>query len=607
MKRLASSVCRLRRLRDDEGGVVAPAVAVLAISLLGAAGLALDVGLYYLGNADLRSATEAAALSAAVDPAQARQRATDYLVRNGYPASVLKTWQVGYYCANIDPRYPAGSRFVTASNLADCPGSSAQNAVRLTTGKPSRHFLTGVIGMSGAIPDLTATASAARIDEAGITITSGLLTVTNTLLNSVNDLLGTLLGIKLRLSTADVEALMGGNVDAGKFFDALASRTGRTGTYSQLMQGTYGMQDITLAAADAAYNPATAAALRTIGGVAGNAYKVPFTQNGVPLFGLGVWKNMPVGGSSVRPALRAGLNAYQLVTYTAQAGPGVIDASKLVSLAAPNSTVQVKAVASGLPDRPRFAFGPAGEIRVGTSMLRLQLDVELVNLGIPGILDARAHVPLVLDVAAAEAEIAGGGIECAGQAEQKGQTLVRINTKSGLVNGYVGELVSPGKVSKQMPTLQDSDFKNADFFKLSLVGIPLATLQGKVIVKPVVGASNSVAIFGRGGPAVIGAPEAAGTGVVVGNRGMVGSTVSALSNSLLASNSLRACAVGSLLCVNPDTAALANLKTVLDRTGSLLGNVADPLLDNVLAALGIELGHATVWTTGVRCGVPVLI
>jgi uncharacterized membrane protein len=39
----------------------------------------------------------------------------------------------------------------------------------------------------------------------------------------------------------------------------------------------------------------------------------------------------------------------------------------------------------------------------------------------------------------------------------------------------------------------------------------------------------------------------------------------------------------------------------------LLGNVADPLLDNVLAALGIELGHATVWTTGVRCGVPVLI
>jgi uncharacterized membrane protein len=39
----------------------------------------------------------------------------------------------------------------------------------------------------------------------------------------------------------------------------------------------------------------------------------------------------------------------------------------------------------------------------------------------------------------------------------------------------------------------------------------------------------------------------------------------------------------------------------------LAGSTADPLLDNLLAALGVQLGHATVWVNGARCGVPVLV
>jgi len=38
-----------------------------------------------------------------------------------------------------------------------------------------------------------------------------------------------------------------------------------------------------------------------------------------------------------------------------------------------------------------------------------------------------------------------------------------------------------------------------------------------------------------------------------------------------------------------------------------VGSTVDPLLDSVLAALGIQLGDASVWVTGARCGVPVLI
>lgn len=591
----------LRELRDDERGVIAPAVAVLAISLLAAAGMVLDLGLYYMGNRDLRAATEAAALSAAVNPAQAQQRATDYLIRNGYDASVIKSVEVGFYCANIGAGYPAGSRFVSGSNLADCPGSSAVNgnAVRLVTGKTGRRFMTGVLGSASPIPDLSATASAARIDEAGIAVTSGHLTVTNTLLNSVNKLLGALIGISLRLSTTEIEALMGGNVDAGNFFDALAKRTGQTGTYFQLTQGTYGIGDIALAAADAAGNADTAAALRTFGTAAGNSYRVPLAG----MFGLGVWKNTPVGSADSRPSLRAGLNAYQLITYAAQAGPGVVDASDLVNLLLPSnpgSTVKVVAVASGAAARPRFSFGPAGETNAGTSMLRLQLDVSPIGV---------ATVPLVVDVAAADTSLTA--IECANQTEQNTQTRVTLTANSGLVNIYLGKLLKADGMTKAMPPLTKNDFDFAPLVDTRpLLGPILGIwIDGKAAVAPVVGATNSTVVFGPGGRGTVGSPQAPGQSVTVGNAAQVGNTISGLGSFLGGRNGgLRVC-VGLTGCVidTSDNALLGLVGNVLNSVGSVLNNTADPLLDNVLAALGVELGHATVWVTGARCGVPVLI
>jgi len=46
------------------------------------------------------------------------------------------------------------------------------------------------------------------------------------------------------------------------------------------------------------------------------------------------------------------------------------------------------------------------------------------------------------------------------------------------------------------------------------------------------------------------------------------------------------------------------LHTLLD---PVIKTVLDPLVDNLLAALGIRLGVMDVVVTGVRCGVPVLI
>ncbi|MFC0204662.1 TadG family pilus assembly protein [Novosphingobium soli] len=602
---------RLRGLWRDSRGAIGPAIAVLGVSLLAAAGLFLDVALYYSGNRELRVATESAALAAAMDPTRAEGLASDFLARNGYDASVLRTVEVGYYCANIAQE--SGSRFVAAGSpdIANCPGSSRPNAVRVTTGKPSRQFLVGVLGRASPIPQLAATASAARIDEAGISATSGLLTVSNPLVNAVNELLGGLLGIKLQLSTADIEALLGGNVDAGLFFDALATRAGFDGTYGELTKGTFDLQDIALAAADAAGSPATRSALNAFGTMVGRGYMVPL--NG--LFAVGVWRNMPVGEADVKPALRAGLNAYQLVSYAVQEGPVVVALSDVIQPLVPpplltGTEVRIGAAVTGHPDRPRFAFGPARETKVGTSMLRLQVNVTLLNLPL-GV--ARANVPILIDVAAAEAEIAD--IDCMGQVDQAANTTVRVQARSALVKAYIGTAPA-NALTKPLPPIRAEQIGHTEIAQVGLRLVPLLPLEvvsvkGRAIAEPVLGGDvrESLLTFGPApGNGTIGTPARPGSSLTVPNGAQVGTTVQGLVDSLTGDkDGLRVCLLGGL-CGVGETVVRSDLLPSITRplTGVVAG-VIDPLLTNVLIALGVQLGHASVWVNGVRCGVPVLI
>lgn len=574
----------------DRRGAVAPMIAALGASLVGAAGFALDAGLYYTANRELRVATEAAALAAAMNPAQATARARDALSRNGYDPAILQSVELGRYCP--DAALPSAQRF--DPGFTRCPGNGRANAVRVRTGKPSRQFLTRVLGSANPIPALAATATAARIDEAGVGISSGLLTVTNSLVNSVNDLLGALLGIKLRLSTADVEALMSSNIDAGRFFDALAERVGETGTYSDLTARTAGLRDLLLAAASAADDPATAAALTLVAGQIGGGYPVPLSG----LFGLGVWKDMPVGEAGDRPALRAGMNAYQLLTFAVQSGGGAIDASDALSRVVSGTTVSIAAVATGPMDRPRFSFGPAGETSVGTSALRLKLDLGL-NLSILGI--GVEPVSVLIDIAAARADISA--IDCPDTAEQARDTRVSLLASSGLVNAYIGRPPA-NAMSKPMPPLSADDIAPARI--LTVLGLINADVRA--VAQPVMGNSGTLT-FGPGGQGTIGKPGMPGISASIGNGSQLGTLIASLTSSLTASNGLQVTVLN--LCIPPlcsvsgtRSALIAAITAPL--TG-LVGTTADPLLDNLLRALGIQLGHATLWVTGARCGVPVLV
>lgn len=599
-------------LAEDESGVIGPMVAVLGVSLLGAAGLALDVGLYYQGNRDLRAATEAAALAASMNPYDARARAEDYLVRNGYDASVLKSVEIGRYCADIGQA--AGQRF--DPTMARCPGNGRANAVRLVSSHESRRFLTGILGDAGPIPALSATASAARIDEAGVSVTSDVLTkvvsplldpVTQPLVDVVNGLLGGLLGIPISLGRTDVRGLMQGNVDAGLFFDALAEKEGFTGTYGELVGRSHGLKNVAEAAAEAAATPEAAAALRVFARQVGNGYTVPFEG----LFGLGVWKNMPVGEASDKPALRAGMNAYSLITYAVQSGPTAIDLSKAVGLLVPVNTVKIGLVSSGAGDRPRFAFGPAGEARAGSSALRIGILVDL-PINLVGLASVKVHLPVIVDVGAGQAEISA--IDCAYSSEQAQDTRVSVRVRSGTVNAYIGDTAFD-PMAKSLPVMGASDIRQANLVSIDLVGGLLSLdVKGKAVVQPVAGTStgDQTVTFGPGA----GSPTAPTTPRTVGSSIQLGQTVSGLTRSLLGSDGLDIqpkllgiCLISCdlLKATGVTTVTGQILPEVVGPVTDLLGNVVDPLLTNVLSALGVQLGSATVATTGARCGVPVLI
>lgn len=563
-------------------------VAALGAVLIGATGFALDAGLYYAGSRDLRAVTDAAALAAAINPGQAMERARETLNRNGYDPAVLRSVELGRYCA--DGRLPAEQRF--DPSLARCPGNGRVNAVRVRTGKAPRQYLTRVLGPANPLPDLSATATAARIDEAGIGISSGLLTVTNSLVNSVNDLLGALLGIKLRLSTADVEAMMRSNVDAGLFFDALARRVGEDGSYGDLTARTVGLEDLLRAAAAGAEDAGTAATLNLVAGQVGNGYAVPLAG----LFGLGVWKDMPVGGADERPALRAGINAYQLFSFAVQAGGGTIDLSDAVSMVAGGSTVRIAAMATGPMDRPRFSFGPAGETSVGTSALRLQLQL---GLGISLLGNPPDPLSVLIDIAAARADVTA--IDCPDTAEQARDTRVAVRAQTGLVNAYIG--IPPAQaMTRPMPPISAADIGQARILNL----LNLITADVRAVAQPLMGNSGDL-LFGPGGQGSIGRPGLPGTPASIGNGSQTGTLLSSLVASLSAANGVRV-KVGPL-CVLCDEAGLrlGLLNAIVAPLTALVGGTADPLLDNLLAALGIQLGHATLWATGARCGVPVLV
>jgi uncharacterized membrane protein len=573
---------RLKTLCADRSGAVAPIVAVLGTALVLTAALALDVGAYYSGDRKLQAATEAAALHAAGDPANALARARDYLQRNGYAASVIRSVQAGRYCP--DKSLPATGRFFASAAASPCPGNGLPNAVRVKTRQSGVPYILAMLGGAAAIPDITAAATAAKIDEAGLQISSGAVGLSN---GVVNQLLTLLTGRNIALTAAQVTQLMSSDIDVGIFFDRLATRTGRTGTYSELLSSPVPFSDMLGAAGDAAAvsgSSATSTLLLNLAAQVGSSYNVSLSG----LADLGVWEKMPVGSAEAPTALRAGINSFQLLVYSLQAG-GRAPALSLTS------AVRLSGMATDILSNPRFGYGPANETSAYTAVTRLLLDVD-VNLNVPLLgpvlsligLQSLAKVPLLIEIGSGSASIAN--IQCTSEADQ--DSVVTVNSRASLLKAYIG-VAHSNPLGLPFKPLNQSDFDDATVLG-GVISLKAAVEDPIASAQPVTFRRQNGTI---GRPASAARPAIAGAPVTVTSGSQLGPFLATLGSKIeveLLSNNL------SFL-----------LKPVLSIVGSTVGGVlstvVDPLLTGLLAGLGIQTGTANIWVTGVRCGVPVLV
>lgn len=573
----------------SEDGAAAVIAAVLLTMLLGMAALAVDIGSLQWTKRRLQAATDAAALAAtyALSTGAANTDpqiwADSYLSRNGFAGALAAAPQVGIQCP--DAALAVSARFTpTTDPGAICAGhpefGTGPNAVRVTTRVQAPLFLGGLLLPGRSSVPVAATATAAQIPQAGFYAGTGLLGLDAGMVNAV---LGALLGSNLNLDLASYNGILHANLSALSFFQALATNLGvSAGTYGSLLQADATVQQVLQAEIDALNKVGSVtdvtAAVAGLTALRDQISGSPTLRLG-DLFDLGVWNDLGLGSAEAPPALSATLNAFQLASLAAQVANGAH------AVALPGATLGIPGIASITaaatviepPVGPPFAFGPVG-VQVHTSQVRLQLNLQLLSLlSLGGLLGtAPVNLPVYVEVADGEARLSG--ISCG--FEPATDARVTIDAQPAAVRAFIGTVDASGF---------DNFSVRPDVFPATLVNLAgLLTITGSAETDLGLGTPASLVFT----PADI----AAGTAQRVASAGMLGNLLQVLGSKLV----LKVQLIGLGL----DASALtASLTTLLQPVFAGL----DPLVDGLLAALGIQLGYIDVTATGVRCGAPVLV
>ncbi|MGL4961427.1 MAG: pilus assembly protein TadG-related protein [Inquilinus sp.] len=604
-------------------GAIAPFAALMLLPLIGTAALATDVGLWYAQRRHLQAAADMAALSAAQNPVEASAIAGDLLQRNGFDAEELKSITLGTYCPDFENIKVPADRFLPG--LVACPDGRtppAPNAVMVSAqttvpGVLSRAVLSedegsGQIGGTPGSADdpnlhkVSVQATAARIDEAGFQAGTGLVEVDTQKSALLNAVLGNVLGTSINLTAVQYEGLLNADIDALTFLDALAVNVDvSAGTYDGLLDAKISVGALLQATIDALNKAGavTGIGLQAVQGLVslqGQIVGNPDLTVG-DLMDLGVWKNLPIGGSTAPTALAADLNVFQLVTMAIQ----VANKHNAIYIPALNvelpgiASLQVTATVIEPPKSPPFAFGPKG-MRVHTAQVRLQLKLQLLDLY--GLLGQGIQLPLYVE--AGEGDAVLKDISCG--LEPAEDTRVTVSAKSGVAKAYIGTL--PANLMTNFDhEVSINDIQPAALVDVSLLGIiGIVRVNGRAKVELGSGSYQDL-VFDRADIDDRVAQSVASAGMIDNLLASLGGVDPATGKANL---QLSACVVSLAgLCLIPVKAdalgkTVGALHQLLD---PVIKGVLDPVVDNLLAALGIRLGVMDVVVTGVRCGVPVLI
>ncbi|WP_092150552.1 pilus assembly protein TadG-related protein [Bradyrhizobium sp. NFR13] len=547
----------LKRFRTDQRGNIAIMSAGGMILAVCCAALGVDIGTIAADRRKTQAATDLAAIVAASNLSNATNAARAAVTSNNYPASSLVGVELGTYTANS--AVVAQSRFVT-------PATGTANAARvsLQTATPLyfSHFFTGSNNFT-----IKTTATATTTAIASFSIGSRLASLNGGLLNSV---LGSMLGTTLSLSVMDYNALLGARIDAFSFLSALATRVGLTGvTYDTLLKSNIKIGDIlsaALSAQQAANGSGTATtALSTISQASASV-----TTKIAPgtLIDAGPYANLIVG---VKPKDGVSISLYDLLQATAGVANGTNQIAASVNLGLPG--IASASLTATIGARPQgsgwIAVGTQG-VSVHTAQTRVLLSIQLIGSGSAPLV----NLPVYVEVASGTATL--NKVSCG---------YPNVNTSSVTLG------VTPGIVDAWIGNVTAADLNNVTT-KPNPGPAPLVNLLGVPIVT-----GKAHAGMGNTTPVSV---NFSYSDITSQTKKTVNTTnfTSSLTGSLLGDLNISVLGLGLAI---PGLGGLVT-SIISGATSSI-----DQLLAATLAGLGVGIGQADVWVSGIRCDGAVLV
>ncbi|MBN9049109.1 MAG: hypothetical protein J0H78_06570 [Rhizobiales bacterium] len=548
--------CPIRFAIDTRGSIAVLAAVMMAV-VMAIAALAIDTGKVFADRRRAQGATDLAAIAAVSDLGNAARAATATIARNQF-SGVTPRVELGIYLA--DAAVPPAQRFK--------PGAAGTaNAARVTLQSLSTlAFGAALLGRDTVA--ITTQAVAAQSAFATFAIGSRLVSLDGGVLNA---LLSSLLGTSVSLSVMDYQALLDTRVDLFDTMSALATRLNVTGgSYTSLLATSTSSRNVIAALTDAAR--LMNASSRAVSALTGIGQALPTDAVSIAaLIDPGVYGTLKPGE---KPRVSATASALDILTAMAQIASARRQADIALNLGIPGIVSASLSVLIG--ERPQgtswITVGAAGA-QVSTAQARVLLRAQVLGGGSI----ASVTLPIIITLAPAKAVL--GALTCG--YPDRATSTARLDVTPGVVDAWIGTV----------STASFADFTNpvtaAPATLLDVLGLVKATARAHAAVTNMTATPVS---FSMG-------EIAAQTRKTVGTTDFTRSLLS----SLLANTQLSV----SLLGIN---ALLPDTTTPLLRT--ILANAAAPLdqlLVRVLGTLGISLGQADVWITGLRCDGAVLV
>jgi uncharacterized membrane protein len=537
----------------DTKAVVSVLTGISLIMFVGFTGAAVDFGSVFLQTRQMQGVADLAAMSAAGNLAQAQTAAQDTVNQNNLPTGTTATAVLGNYAP--DASIPPSQRFT--------PNGTPVNAAKVVvTSNANLYFVRMFLG-ENAIP-VARTAVASSGELASFAIGTQLVGLQGGIENA---LLSGLTGSSVSLSLMSYNSLVGAQIDLFQYMGALASRMNLTGvSFNQTLQTQVTGGTAIAALGDALYaagNSTAASAVYTIGNAA-NQQQITVGQ----LLNLGPYQDQDYidtngpSGFSVNA-----LDLTNAVLLLSQGGrqvqlnlngtvPGVSNVTAWLAIGQQPSNV------------PWLSINDDGTMLVSTAQARLYIDAQVTPLGLPGV--TAINLPVYVELASAEAKLS---------------SLTCQPTNSEAVNLSVAPSIGETAIGS-------IDLSQLNNFTQELTISP-ATLINVPVVLQVTG--QSLVTVGGGDWQNVSFDQndiQNQTIKTVATNNAVTATVTSLLGNL--SLNVQIGGLGLGLSQNAVTQAVTNSIT----------NVATPLntaVNELTGLLGLGLGEADVWVTGVRC------